>query len=111
MNAFIKWLAARPSWFRSKNITTHSVGLAVAGFLIAYNTSPDLRNYISGLFVGYPVIATRVGVILTNAAAGLILWRNFSHSSSAAGTLATARQIYDKPDAPTAKEVDAASVK
>jgi predicted permease len=99
------------AWLRSKNITTHTIGAAIITFAVAYDSYPPLRNYIGGVFVGYPVFVTQVGQILTNIAMGVALWRNFSHSSSAAGTVAQARTIIASPDAPTAAEVQAATTK
>jgi hypothetical protein len=104
----IDWLVA---WAKSKNITTHTVGGFIVAFAVAYNSSSDMRNYISTLFVGYPVVATKIAVLMTDIAAGVALWRNFSHSSSPAGTLATAREIHAQPDAPTSAQIDAASTK
>lgn len=97
------------SWFRSKNITTHTVGAAIIAFAVAYDSSPQLRDYIGTVFTGFPVVVTTLGTLCANIAAGVALWRNYSHSSSAAGTLATARAIQSQPDAPTAAQVDAAS--
>ena len=102
------------AWFRSKNDLTHTIGTAIVGFAFAYNSSPDLRNHIASLMVGFPVVVTRLGVVTTDIVAAVTLWRNYAHSSSPAGTLATANFIRSdrNPDvAPTAAQVDAASVK
>jgi hypothetical protein len=107
----VAWLYSRPAWFRSKNITTHTVGVAIVGFAIAYNSSPALRDYIGTMLIGYPVIITKLGVWTANIVAGVTLWRNYAHSSSDAGTLATARTITSSGDAPTASQVDAATTK
>ena len=100
MNSFI-------AWFKSKNISTHTVGGAIVAFAIAYDTTPALRDYIGTLFTGYPVVVTKIGELAANIVAGVTLWRNYSHSSSTAGTLATARVINDSPNAPTSAQVDA----
>ena len=76
------------AWLRSKNITTHTVGLAIITFACLYDSTPELRNYIGTLFVGHPVVVTQLGTLLTNIAAGVALWRNFSHSSTAMARLA-----------------------
>lgn len=99
------------AWFKSKNITTHTIGLAIVGAAFAYDGSPQLRNYIGTVFTGYPVVVTHIGELAANIVAGVTLWRNYSHSSSPAGTLATARTINATPDAPTATQVDDASTK
>jgi hypothetical protein len=107
MNSFWQTLLA---WCRSKNITTHTIGAAIIGFAVAYDSSSQLRDYIGTLFTGFPVVVTTLGTLCANIAAGVALWRNYSHSSSPAGTLATARQIQTQPDAPTAAQVDAATI-
>ena len=110
MNTVNNWFAWLAAWARSKNITTHTIGAGIVTAALAYDSSPDLRNYIGTLFAGYPVVVTHVGVLCANIGAGVALWRNFSHSSSAAGTLATARAIVDDPKilTPTTAQVDAA---
>jgi hypothetical protein len=95
------------AWFKSKNITTHTVGGAIVAFAIAYNTTPALRDYIGTVFTGYPVVVTRIGELAANIVLGVTLWRNYSHSSSAAGTLATARDIPPM----TSAEIDKADQK
>ena len=102
MNNFIAWL-------RSKNVTTHTIGVAIITFAFAYDSYAPLRDYIGTIFTGYPVVVTRIGELAANIVAGVTLWRNYSHSSSPAGTLATARTIQASPDAPTAAAVDAAT--
>jgi hypothetical protein len=77
----------------------------------AYDSSPQLRNYIGTLLVGYPVVVTKIGELAANIVAGVTLWRNYAHSSSPAGALAHARAITGSPDAPTAADVDAATTK
>ena len=97
------------AWLKSKNLTTHSVGLAIIGFAVAYDSTPALQNYISSIFVGHEAVVTTLGKICTNIVAGVTLWRNYSHSTSPAGAVARAKSVLDSPDAPTAKAVDAAT--
>ena len=99
------------AYVKSKNKTTHAFGAFIVSAAFAYTTSPALRDYIGTLLVGYPVIVTKIGVLAIDISAGVTLWRNYSHSSSPAGTLATAREIKSRPDAPTAAQVDAATTK
>jgi hypothetical protein len=99
------------AYARSKNITTHSIGVAIIVFSGIYDSSPEVRNYIGQVFVGYPVVVTRIGQLMMNLSAGIALWRNYARSSSAAGTLAQARIIKENPGTPTAAEVDAATTK
>lgn len=97
MNALLAWL-------KSKNITSHSVAVAVASAAALIMSDEQVRSWITGAFVDHPKIAT--GII---SAAGIIL--KYSHSSSPAGTMAQARQVLTSPDAPTAKQVDDATTK
>jgi hypothetical protein len=102
MNNFIAWV-------RSKSKTTHAIGLAIAGFAVTYDSSPQLQNYIGTLFTGYPVIVTHLGILCANIAAGLTIWRNYSHGLSDAGAVAYGKAILNKPDAPTPTQVEAAT--
>jgi hypothetical protein len=97
------------AWLKSKNITTHTVGGFIIAFAVAYNSSPQLRDYIGTLFTGFPVVVSKLGILCADIAAGVALWRNYAHSGSDAGVLARAREIQSKPDAPTAAQVDAAT--
>ena len=96
------------AWLKSKNITTHTIGVAIITFAFTYDSSPELRNYIGTVFVGYPVVVTKLGILVANIVAGVTLWRNFSHSSSPAGILAKAQDIALTPNPPTQAAIDAA---
>ncbi len=100
------------AWLRSKNITTHTVGGFIVAFSFAYTASPALRDYIGSLLVEYPVVVTKIGVLAVDIVGGVTLWRNYSHSSSAAGLLANAREIVNNFNitTPTAAQVNAADV-
>ena len=90
------------AWFKSKNISTHVViagSIALAGIIA---TDPAIQDWIKTTLAAHPQIASLIVL------ASLAVAKN-SHSSSAAGTLATARAITAAPDAPTASQVDAAS--
>jgi hypothetical protein len=99
------------AWLVSKNITTHTVGLGLFAFAVAYTSSPALRDQISTLFIGHPVVVTKIGIACSDIVILCGIWAKFSHSSSAAGTVANAAIIKASPDAPTAAQVDAASTK
>jgi hypothetical protein len=105
MSDLLAWCIA---WCKSKNLTTHTIGLAIVAFAFAYDSSPDLRNYIGTVFTGYPVVVTKLGELAANIVAGVTLWRNYSHSLSAAGEIAHVKVIQANSDAPTAA-VDAAT--
>ena len=97
------------AWLKSKNITTKAIGYGVVAFCFAYNGSPELRNYIGTVFVGYPVVVTKLGILVANIVAGVTLWRNFAHSSSPAGVLAKAQNLALSPNPPTQAAIDAAN--
>jgi len=107
MNVLDKLIA----YARSKNITTHSIGFAIVAIAGYYDKSPDFRNWVGSFFVGYPVVVTKIGVVMMNITAAVTLWRNYSNSRSSAGVLAAANAIKSEPDAPTASQVDAATTK
>jgi len=92
------------AWFRSKNITTHTIAivvLSVAGFIAA---DPQAQALITQTLAAHPAAASEiVGLALIIA--------KYSHSSSPAGTVATSRNILANGNAPTAAQVDAADVK
>ena len=92
------------SWFKSKNITAHMVfGLATAT-AAAITFDPQVQQFLVAVLKGHPALVADILL-----AAGVIA--KYSHSSSPAGTLATARVINASPDAPTSTEVDAATTK
>ena len=90
------------AWLKSKNITTHTVAVAVLAVATVISTDQQVRDWVLELFKAHPVIGTNLVAL-----AGIIL--KYSHSSSAAGTMVQARAIQDKPDAPTASQIDAAT--
>jgi hypothetical protein len=92
------------AWFRSKSWTAHTVaaGLVTLAGIVALD--PQAQRFITALFKGHPEAVSEIILF-----AGLVA--KYSQSSSPAGTMATARVIADKPDAPTASEVERASAK
>ena len=93
-----------PAWFRSKSPQAHSL-LGLMGSLALYiASSHDAQQFLITLLAGHPGVAAAI-ISLAVSAAG------YMHSSSPAGTLATARDIKDSGNAPTAAQVDAASTK
>jgi hypothetical protein len=92
------------AFFKSKNFTAHTFAalcVATAGII---TTDPQVQQILVGLFKNHPAALADVMLL-----AGLIL--KYMRSSSDAGTLATAREIHASGNAPTAAEVDAASMK
>ena len=96
------------AWMKSKNITTNTVGASLVAFAFAYNFSPELQKQVATLFVGHPVVITKIGIITSDIVILVGLWAKYSHSSSAAGTVARSRAILANGNAPTAAQVDAA---
>jgi hypothetical protein len=92
------------SWLRSKSITSHTIAVAAIAAATLITTDQQLRDFVLELFKAHPVIGTDI-----IALAGIIL--KYSHSSSPAGTVATATAILASPERPTAGEVLAATVK
>ena len=103
------WIARLKAWAKSKNITTHTIGAAIITFAAAYDSSPALRSYIANVFVGYPMVVGKIGVLCANIGAGVALWLKFSHSSSAAGTVANANVILASPAPPSPAQISAAT--
>lgn len=85
-------------WFHSKNITSHSIAAAVLAFCAVYDSSAEVRTFIAELFVGCPIVVTKLGIFVTHVLAASAIWAKYSHSSSTSGTLDTAAKIYDKKD-------------
>ena len=90
------------AWLRSKNWTAHTVAIAAVAAATAVTTDQQVRDFVLGIFQAHPKIGT--GII---TAAGIIL--KYSHSSSAAGTVATAENVMASPNAPSPAAVAAAN--
>jgi hypothetical protein len=94
---YADWIVA---WLKSKNWTAHTVfalALPAAG-IITFN--PQAQQLLVDLLKTHPAFAADIILL-----AGVIA--KYSHSSSLAGTLATARNIEAATSIPTAK-IDAA---
>lgn len=91
------------AWFRSKNITAHSVAVLAIGAATLYTTDEQFRDFVISAFQNHPKILADI-----TFAVGIIL--KYSHSSSNAGTVANAITIQSSPNPPTATAVQAAQV-
>ena len=89
------------AWFRSKNITAHTVAVAAIAAATAITTDEQVRSFLVGVFQQHPKIASAI-----IGAAVIIL--KYSHSSSPAGTVANAESVLAAPNPPTATAVQAA---
>jgi hypothetical protein len=96
------------AWLASKNIKAKTIGGVLLAFVLAYPTSPWLQQQIATLFVGYPIVITKIGVITGDIAILFGMWAMLSHSASPAGTVAAAEVIQSKPNPPTRVEIEAA---
>ena len=96
MNTFI-------AWFKSKNITAHTIAAILVVVAGAITGDQQVRDFLITLFQKHPAVFADLSAI-----AGIYL--KYSHSSSAAGTIATAQTIEASPNPPTAAAVDAAKV-
>jgi hypothetical protein len=65
-------------WFKSKNITTHTVWIGLVTFAVLFDSSPDFRNQIGQLFAGHPVIITKIGIICSNIVILTTIWAKIS---------------------------------
>jgi hypothetical protein len=91
------------AWFKSKNITAHVLaGLAITAATVI-TSDQQVQQFLVAVLKAHPAAAADIVL-----AAGIIA--KYTHSSSPAGTLATANEIKSQPDAPTAAQVDAATV-
>jgi hypothetical protein len=95
------FIASITSWVRSKNITSHSVAVAAVAFATLYTTDDQFRNFVIAAFQNHPKILADITL-----AAGIIL--KYMHSSSPAGTVASAQVIEAAPNPPTRAAVNAA---
>jgi hypothetical protein len=92
------------AWAKSKNWTTHTVIAAAIGLAGLIAADPAIQDWIKTTLAAHPQIASLIVL------ASIAVAKN-SHSSSPAGTLATARDINAAPNTPTSAEVDAAQGK
>jgi hypothetical protein len=89
------------AWFKSKNITAHSIAAAAVAFATLYTTDQQFRDFVLTLVQSHPKITADLGL-----AVGIIL--KYSHSSSPAGAVAAAEVIEASPKAPSPAAVEAA---
>lgn len=91
------------AWFKSKNVTAHTIAAVGVLAATAITTDQQVRDFVLGLFQAHPKIGTGILTV-----AGIIL--KYSHSSSAAGTVAQAEKVMASPNPPTPAAVEAAKV-
>jgi len=96
------------AWLKSKNLTTHVVVGFLFSFAVAYTSSDALRQQIATVFIGYPIVVTKLGIICGDIVILASIWAKISHSSSPAGTVANAEVIMSLPSAPTSAAIEAA---
>src|ERR1017187_9760346 len=89
------------AWLKSKNWTAHSIALLAIAAAGIITEDADVRNLLIDLFKNHPAIVTQIVAV-----AGIVL--KYSHSSSAAGTVANAESVLAAPNPPTQAAVQAA---
>ena len=97
----MNWIAA---WFRSKNITAHTVALLAASAAGLITFDPQVQQFLVTLLKAHPAAATDIILL-----AGIVA--KYSRSSSPAGAVANAKAIMANGNAPTAAEISAATTK
>jgi hypothetical protein len=95
---------ALAAWLKSKNLTSHSIAAAAIAIATLISTDQQVRDFLLSTFQAHPKIASSAFAL-----AGIIL--KYSHSSSPAGTVATAQEIQTSPAALTQDAVDAVKPK
>jgi hypothetical protein len=89
------------AWLKSKNWSTKTVLSGAAGLAAWVAFDPGIQGWLKTSLAAHPQLAAFIVL-------GSIALAKQSHSSSDAGTLATARAIKAAPDTPTVAQVDAA---
>ena len=93
--------AGLSSWFRSKNITAHTVAVAAVTAATIITTDEQVRSFLVGVFQLHPKIVSGI-----TGLAVIIL--KYGHSSSPAGVVANAQSVLASPNPPTQAAVQAA---
>jgi hypothetical protein len=89
------------AWLKGKNVTSHTVAVVAIGAATLITTDQQVRNFLISILSAHPKALADISLL-----AAIIL--KYSHSSSPAGTVATAGQLLASPAAPTIEEVVAA---
>jgi hypothetical protein len=92
------------AWFKAQHWSTHAILLAFGTAATIIYTDPSAKQLVLTFFKNNPDLGTTIITL-----AGFYVTLKSPHSD--AGTLAKANAILDKPDAPTAAQVDAATTK
>ena len=90
------------AWLKSKNWTAHSVLAAAIVIAGVIKTDPQVQQILIALFAHHPAVVAQI-----MALAAVVL--KYSHSSSAAGTIANARRIATSSNPPTETAIAAAT--
>lgn len=88
------------AWFESKNYNSHWIAAFVFGAAGIIATDRQVQQYVGQLCAAHPALAAQI-------IGGAVIIAKYSHSSSPAGTLATARDIPPM----TSAEIDKADPK
>jgi hypothetical protein len=93
------------AWFVSKGGVTHVMAVLFVGTVGAFGAVPDFHHLCLKLYHALPGWAEEIVL----AAVGIYAW--YRVSLSPAGTMAAARVVKTLDDVPSAKQVDAATMK
>lgn len=74
------------AWFKSRNITSHTVAVGIAGFFTLYSADQAFRDVVLKLVEHHPEIAAAL-------AAAVGIWTKYSGAHSAQGVLQEAAQV------------------
>ncbi len=92
-------------WFASKGGYAHVCAAIFVGAMAAYAAVPQFHQLVNQIHDALPAYVQEL------ATTALALWAWYKTTQSRAVTVAPAKQILDSPDAPTAAEINAATVK
>jgi hypothetical protein len=68
-------------WFQKKSATTHAVWIGLVAFAVYFNSSADFREQVGQIFVGHPVIFTKVSLFCSNLVIALTIWAKVSKAN------------------------------
>ena len=92
------------AWFKSKNLNSHWIAAVVFGAAGIVAFDPSVQQFVTQLCGAHAGLAAEI-------IGAAVIIAKYSHSSSPAGTYATARVLTNAGQTPTSAEVDAASQK
>ena len=111
MSIIDKWWTNVKVFFIARKITTHMVWMGLLTFAGLYTGSDKFSSMVSQLFIGHPVIVTKIGRLCADVTALAGIWAMLSNPHTDAGTVAHAAAIQAAPNSPTDAQITAATTK